>query len=162
VTKLLKPLTGHTYVARLLAQPQQEFHVAALLASVADDERVLADNTAAEVVDHQAVQAYRREIEDLQEELGLAQKYHDLGRQEALEQQLDALVCELARVTGLGGKRRQVGRADQIRKSVCNAIERSLTYIEERHAALASHLRATLELGYKPVYRPAQSVEWQT
>jgi len=162
VTKYLKPLAGHAYIARLLAQPGRELHVATLLASVQDDERVLADSSSSEVVDPESLRNYKRRIEELQEELAEAEGFHDVGRQEALCEELDALVCELARSTGLGGKSRQTGRAERIRKSVCIAISRSIEYIEGRHETLARHLQAHVDLGFQPSYRPPHAIEWKT
>ena len=58
------------------------------------------------MLDKQALQAYRQRLRDLDEELAEAEEWSDLGRLDALRTERDALLDELARATGLGGRAR--------------------------------------------------------
>ena len=67
-----------------------------------------ADHTAGgEAIDRTAMEAYRRRITDLQDDIDEAEANNDPGRAERAHTELDALVAELSRSVGLGGRARR-------------------------------------------------------
>jgi hypothetical protein len=62
-----------------------------------------------DLLDKQALTAYRQRLHDLEQELTEADQWSDIGRLEALHTERDALLNELARATGLRGRARTTG-----------------------------------------------------
>jgi len=153
----LEDAKGLIYLAKLLAEPDRPIHVAMLL-SGGTDEPVLGSR--GETLDPQALQSYKQRILELQEELSEAEEFGNLAGQEAASLELDALVGELARATGLGGRSRQNTDAERLRKTVSMAISRSLAKVTAYHPDLGRHLEASLRLGQFLTYAPAQPVAW--
>jgi len=57
--------------------------------------------------------AYRQRLLDLDEELAESERLADLGRREMLQAEREALLAELARAVGLGGRTRSAGSATE-------------------------------------------------
>jgi hypothetical protein len=182
----IRDIRGLRYLAHLLSHPHEEMHVLTLAAEGAPpgehdpDSEITRQSTAdlgtatdaaftgftdaGEVLDPQAKAAYRRRIQDLQEELEEAQIYHDTGRMEKLQAELDFLTQELARAVGLGGRPRKAASAvERARINVTKAIKMGIRKIREQHPALGQHLEQTVRTGTFCAYRPHphQSSAWQ-
>src|SRR5439155_691808 len=68
---------------------------------------------------------------------------------------------ELARATGLGGRRRRLGdAAERARTTVTARIRDAIGRIERAHPELGRHLRASIVTGARCAYRPAETVRW--
>jgi hypothetical protein len=120
---------------------------------------------AGEVLDPQAKAAYRQRLRDLQAELEEAQTYHDAGRIEKLQAEVEFLIRELSQAVGLGGRtRKAASAAERARINVTKAIKMGIRKIREQHPALGQHLEQTIRTGTFCVYepRPHQSSSWQS
>ena len=70
--------------------------------------------------------AYRRRLVELEDERADAEAMHDPARAERAATERDALVDELAAVTGLGGRARRAGSdAERMRKAIGNRIRQA-------------------------------------
>ena len=114
-------------------------------------------------LDPQALIAYRRRLLELDAELDEARAWSDPARVDRLEEERQALIAEVARATGLGGRPRRSGDAwERARVAVRKAIATAVGRIEEVDPAVARLLRDTVSTGgtcgYEP--DPARPVRW--
>jgi hypothetical protein len=110
--------------------------------------------TAEPVLDDRARAAYRRRIEELEDDVADAERDADLERAARARHELDQFLAELARATGFAGRGRSfVDDAERARVSVCKAIKRALTSIAEADPLLGRVLRARVVTGARCVYR---------
>jgi hypothetical protein len=127
--------------------------------SLATEAYVSAD--AAPVLDARAKEAYRHRLDDIDRDLDRAARRGDAAKADALENEREALIDELRRAAGLGGRDRTL-RSDQerLRKTVTARIRDTLRRLDERHPALADHLRSSVRTGAMCTYAPAERVRW--
>lgn len=165
-TVVLRDLKGMRYLARLLAEPAREFHVLDLVASekgaspavpaAADD--ALAATYGGDLgptLDEQAVQAYKRRLSEIDEDLDEAARMGDTARVELASAERDYLVSELSRAYGIGGRHRPTGsNSERARASVTRAVRYALVKIGEHHTALAAHLQHAVRTGTYCSYTP--------
>ncbi len=115
------------------------------------------------VLDERARAAYRSRLAGLDEELAEADVGNDIERSARLAVERDALIDELARATGLHGRRRRLGdAAERARTTVTARIRDAIRRIESVHPELGQHLRTSIFTGTRCAYRPAETVRWQT
>lgn len=177
VSAQLRDSRGLILLCHLLRQPRQEFHVLDLdsadAAPAPAKPKVAAaaqagldvhpGSDAGEMLDPEARRTYRARAQELREELAEAEEWGDVGRAEKLRQELEFLVDELARGTGLGGRARKASSvAERTRLKVTRAIRRVIRRIADVHPAVGQHLDATIKTGtfcsYEP--DPRLPVEW--
>jgi hypothetical protein len=125
-----------------------------------DGLRQTAEAPAHDILDRQALAAYRQRITDLDEELAEADEWHDTERASRLRAEKDFLVRELAAATGLGGRPRQLGsESERARLNVTRAIRTAIARIRDRAPDAAAHLDQAVRTGtrcsYHPPNRPA-------
>jgi hypothetical protein len=114
-----------------------------------------------ELVDRTAIDAYRRRLLDLEQVMADAREMHDPVRVERAVLERDALIDELATVTGLGGRSRRTGSdTERMRKAVGNRIRQALGRIEELYPELGRHLRVSVRTGTFCRYEPDRDVHW--
>ncbi len=152
----LVELKGFHDIARLLARPGESLHCLELAgappASAAPDE----------VLDAQARREYRRRIEELQQELEQAEADNDPARSEPARQELDTLIQELAKATGLGGRTRHMANtAERARSAVTWRIRSAMKKIRAAHPRLGRHLANSIRTGNFCVYSPEMATIWQ-
>jgi hypothetical protein len=164
----LRDTKGLRYVAMLVATPGVERHVLDLVdrlegvdAPGGVDRRHLGD--AGAVLDGQAREAYRRQVAELRDDVEDALAAQDDERAARLQAELDALVAELSRAFGLGGReRRSSSAAERARLNVTRAVRASLARVEEvlpeAGAALDRRIRTGLFCAYEP--DTADDVVW--
>ena len=175
-TLRLRHAKGLAYIAHLLRYPGQEFHAIDLINVVEGDRgepQPTPENTRAQaarslgdagaMLDSQAKQDYKRQLNELREDLEEAHAFNDPGRVEKLQQEIDVLTQELARAVGLGGRERRAGsHAERARVNVTRAITSAVQKIAEHHAGLGCYFRDTIRTGtfcsYVP--DPRAPVEW--
>ena len=121
---------------------------------------VAAPSSLGQVLDKQALQAYRSRLRALDDELGEAEEWSDLGRLASLRAERDALLGELARATGLNGRVRTAGSSDErariaVKKALTAAIGRIATIDE----SLADHLQTRIHTGISCSYDPTSQDE---
>ena len=108
-----------------------------------------------DILDRQALAAYRQRLADLDEELAEAEQWHDTGRSTRLRAEKDFLVRELAAATGLGGRPRQLGsESERARLNVTRAIRTAISRIRDRAPAAAAHLDQAVRTGTRCSYTP--------
>jgi hypothetical protein len=140
---------------RLVAQANVELPAT----SLATDGFVSAGTTP--MLDAQAKLAYRHRLDQIDGELDRASLRGDRDRAARLEEEREALLDELRRATGLGGRVRQVDdERERMRKTVTARIRDTLRRLDDRHPPLAAHLRASVRTGAICVYAPAEPVTW--
>ena len=156
----LRALRGFGYLRELLRRPGQP--VAALdLVGAATGVAVQAG--LGDLLDQQALKAYRQRLRDLGEELTEAEEWSDIGRLEAARAERDALLDELARATGLGGRVRTAGSSqERARVAVQKAISAATGRIATVDEPLARHLQAGIHTGLNCSYQPdpAGNLDW--
>ncbi|TWU62296.1 hypothetical protein [Crateriforma conspicua] len=151
---------GPLYIARLLASPNRAVPAVTLLASrIGIDERKLTGSSG-ELADESAVEQCRQRYADLMHELEDAEANNDTARMDHLQAEQDELTSHLASVLGKGGRRRESNDAEKVRKSVSNAIRRTLDVLDNELPAAGKHLRSSLTLGACPVYGTDESMNW--
>jgi hypothetical protein len=158
----LRDAKGLRDLAVLLATPGREVPATELVAGVdGGAATAIASLGADPVLDDRALAAYRARLADLDDELTEADAHHDIERSARLATERDALIDELARATGLGGRRRRLGDAtERARTTVTARIRDAIGRIERAHPELGRHLRASIVTGTRCAYRPAETVRW--
>jgi len=158
----LRDAKGLRDLAVLLAVPGREVAAAELVAGARGGAATaLAALGADPVPDDRARAAYRARLADLDDELAEADAHHDIERSARLAAERDTLIDELARATGLGGRRRRLGDAtERARTTVTARIRDAIGRIERAHPELGRHLRASIVTGTRCAYRPAETVRW--
>ena len=158
----LRDAKGLRDLAVLLAAPGQEVPATELVAGVASATAAgLAALGADPLLDDRARAAYRARLAQLHEELAAADRRHDVERSARLAAERDALIGELTRAAGLGGRRRHLGDvSERARTTVTARIRDVIARIERVHPELGRHLRASIVTGARCAYRPAETVQW--
>ena len=158
----LRDAKGLRDLAVLLAAPGREVPATELAAGVPGGEApAVAALGADPVLDDRARAAYRARLAELDGELAGADARHDIERSARLAAEREALIGELARATGLGGRRRRLGDAtERARTTVTARIRDAIGRIERAHPELGRHLRASIVTGARCAYRPAETVRW--
>lgn len=156
---------GFDHLTRLLDQPGTEMHALALIAgSSATQDRKRTD-VAAEglatgggetaLLDERAKREFRARVEELKSDIEEAETNNDTGRAAKAREELDFLVDELERVTGLGGRTRTFADpSEKARVSVTKAIRRVVDAIAKHDQGLAEYLRRTVSTGLFCSFRP--------
>ena len=158
----LRDAKGLRDLAVLLAAPGREVAATELVAGVhSGTATAIAALGADPVLDDRARAEYRARLADLDDELAQADAHHDIERSARLAAERDALIDELARAAGLGGRRRRLGgTAERARTTVTARIRDAIGRIERAHPELGRHLRASIVTGARCAYRPAETVRW--
>jgi hypothetical protein len=143
---------GMRYLARLLVAPGVEIPAVDLAG------RTIESSRPQELVDADALAAYRRRAYELQAEIEQAEDHADLERAAHARLEFDALIEEIRRATGLAGKHRSfANEGERARTSVQKAIKRALARISEADAHIARALEARIVTGTHCVYLPARA-----
>jgi hypothetical protein len=156
-TAALRHRKGLADLALLLARPGTDVHVLALAGSTLDE----ADTGS--LLDPAARAAYRARLAALDDDLAGAREAHDLGREQHLDHEREALLAELRRAAGLGGRPRSSGSgtAERARKAVTARIREAIRHVEAVLPALGAHLDRSVVTGTACRYDPADEVRWR-
>lgn len=167
-TARLRHTKGLAYLAELIAYPRAERHALDLVdlvegvAGAGDvDRRRLGD--AGSLLDARSRDAYRRRAAELREEIDDALALEDDDRAAAAQVELDALVAELTRAFGLGGRERKASSvAEKARVNVTRALRTAIATLSEAlpepGAVLDRRVRTGLFCAYEP--DPDDHVLW--
>jgi len=137
------------YLDHLLRSPGRELYV--LVLAGADE----APEDAGAVLDDRAKQAYRRRVEDLEDQPAEAERLGDRGRASRAREELEAVAEQLASAVGLGGRdRKAASNVERARVNVQRRLKDAIRRIAEHDAALGRYLDATVRTGTYCVYRP--------
>jgi hypothetical protein len=152
---------GMRYLALLLTNPHRA--VPALELAGAPAGAALAATSSQPLADGPARAAYRRRVQQLTDDLASADARGDHVGSQRLQAELDALLAELRRMTGKGGRSRAfVDESERARTAVRKAIKRAIDEISATEPELGLLLRATVTTGYVCRYAPdpAESLTW--
>lgn len=143
-------------IVRLLGRPDIEVHVSELASTA-----VGSSSTPIALLDDVAKRAYRQRVTDLQEEIEDAEAAHDTERASRGRVELDFVMDELRRATGLGGRDRTIGDdQERARQAVRARIRHGIRRIAEHHPVLARHLDRSIRTGTFCCYAPDAPTEW--
>ena len=114
------------------------------------------------MLDPQARREYRKRIEELQAEAERAEAQNDAPRTERLRSELEAVVDELAKATGLRGRSRQIAdTAERARSAVTWRIRSAIKKISAAHPRLGHHLSNSIRTGSFCSYSPETATAWK-
>lgn len=154
-TILLKEAKGFHDLARLLKEPEREWHCTDLMGAV------LVDAHDTEALDGKALQNYRSRLRELREEIDEAEEMNDLGKISGLQTEYDQLVAHLSGSVNLKGQARDLGAsAEKARAAVTWRIRSAIKKIEAQHGVLGRHLNNAIKTGNFCSYQPAVPEEW--
>jgi hypothetical protein len=148
---------GPRQLARLLATPAVE--VAAV--DLAGHPPIAADLGPG--LDARAKREYRRRLHDLQAEMDDAATARDPVRAERAQVEMEALLRELRRTVGLGGRDRPTGSdAERARINVVRSLRRTIATIGLQAPLLGAHLEESVRTGRHCIYlpEPGTALRW--
>ncbi|HZJ27929.1 MAG TPA: AAA family ATPase [Acidimicrobiia bacterium] len=110
-----------------------------------------------ELIDLEALAAYRSRLDELGAEIDQAESDADITRVESLEQEREQLLAEIRRATGLGGRLRTNANdpAERARKAVSARIREAIRRLDAVAPSLAAHLDRSIQTGLRCSYAPA-------
>jgi hypothetical protein len=155
---------GLHHLRTLVQRPGQEVAALELAAAAAGHPGVTVEEQAGELIDAQALSAYRHRLGEIDAELAEADSWADRGRAERLRLERSALLDELTAGTALGGRARRFGSSpERARTAVRKALASTLSVIEAHDPMLGRLLRDTVRTGFGCRYEPdpARPVRWQ-
>lgn len=161
----LRDTKGLRYLAELVSCSPTERHVLDLVdlvegtpAEAGVQRRRLGD--AGTMLDAAAKAAYRRRIEELRAEIDDALDAGDDERAARADAEVGALVAELSRAVGLGGRdRRAASVAERARLNVTRALRAAIARIGEAHPAAGAALDRSVRTGLYCAYEPSPQDE---
>jgi hypothetical protein len=160
----VRDMRGLRYLHLLLSRPGVDVPALALSDAVAGNVAARAvDADAGPLLDRQALAAYRRRLGELDAELAEARAHADLGREERLDHERDALLDQLRTATGLGGRARVAGGTRErarvaVRKAIAAAIDRVAALDPSLGRLLADTVTTGATCRYAP--DPDRPVRW--
>jgi len=160
-TTHLKDAVGQAYVAQLLADPHKKVFAPDLLEAVTGEPVSAQVSSAGDQADRQTLEDVKRNYLDLEEELEQAKRNNDAAAQERLNGELSQLGDYLTQVKGFGGRTRQASDdADKIRRSITQAIGRTIGWVREDLPAAARHLDNAVKTSLFISYEPEEELPW--
>jgi len=126
----IRDVKGLHYLRIMLQRPGTDIPAIDLSDAVAGHPGAgAADPDVGEVLDKQALSAYRRRLAEIDADLDEARSWADTGRAAKLAAERDALLDQVRAATGLGGRPRMPGSVHErariaVRKAIVNAIDR--------------------------------------
>ena len=150
-------------LAALLANPTREISAEELMTGLGSGGSAPSPGGSDDVLDERARAEYARRARDIDEELAEAEARNDLGRTDALHAEREALLAEIEKASGLGGRSRRLNDpGERARKAVSARIRDSLKRLREVHSDLADHLDESVTTGSTCAYRPTTECIWRT
>jgi hypothetical protein len=148
----IKDSRGAQLLARLIERPGEDIHVLAL----ASDEAVSApESTAGDLLDDQARRAYKQRLAQLDELIAIAEQRGDTQAFARHDAERESLVRELARATGLGGRKRAAGSGtERARVNVQRRLKETIERIAEVEPRLGAYLETSVRTGTYCSFRP--------
>jgi predicted ATPase len=154
-------LKGFWHLRELVARPHQPVTALALVGAASDVEIASADT--GPVLDREALRKFRQRLTELDDELDAAAIRGDVARQADRSAERDALIAELKRATGRGGRPRRSGSpAEKARLNVTRTIRHAITDLAARAPELAQHLDESIVTGVSCCYEPRVDIAWTT
>jgi hypothetical protein len=147
---------GLADIARLISASNVDVHVLDLVDAADRSGR------GPSLVDRHGLEAYRRRLVELDVDADDAARDHDDERGARVAAERQALLDEVGRVTGVGGRARQFANhpAERARKAVSGRIRDAIRRIEPVLPALATHLEQRVVTGSYCRYRSDDGGVW--
>jgi hypothetical protein len=150
---------GLADIAALVRQPGREISALELAGGGPH-----AGQSRSELIDIEALRAYRNRLQELDAEIERADDHADVGRVELLGNEREQLLSEIRRATGLGGQLRPhpSDPTERARKAVSARLRDAITRLHAVAPLLSAHLDRSIHTGLRCVYRPAsdEPVRW--
>ncbi len=159
-TARLRDTTGLRYLRTLLTAPNQEIPALDLVAG-GTGIRVSGGDP---LLDQTARVRYRHRLAELEAELDAADRAGDVDRAAVAERERHALLAELRRATGLGGRARtHTSEAERARVNATRALRTTIQRMEAAAPLAGLHLRRSLRTGQIFRYQPTPDgpVRWR-
>jgi predicted ATPase len=154
-------LKGLWHLRELVSRPH-EFVPALALIGASSEEPIPRGDTGP-LLDREALRQYRRRLAELDDELDDAVVHRDAKRQAKRSAERDALIAELKRATGLGGRPRRSGSPlEKARLNVTRTIRHAITDLSTKVPELAAHLDESIVTGVSCCYEPRTNIAWTT
>jgi hypothetical protein len=149
----VRALRGFGYLRELLRRPGQPIPALDLVAAGGGG---VVQAGLGDLLDQQALQAYRRRLRDLEHDLAEAEEWADIARRDALHAEHDALIDQLTAATGLRGRARTTtgGSQERARVAATKAINAAIDRITSIDGPLGRHLRTAIRTGLTCTYQP--------
>lgn len=145
---------GARYLAVLLANPDTDISAVDL----ASGEMGTSRPRGQQLLDEHAKTAYRARVSALQVAIEQADRTGDAHASETAQHELDLLLDELAKASGLGLRSRVfTDDAERARVAVYKAIRRTLEAIKAEDAAIGGLLESRLSTGLHCRYSPSNA-----
>ncbi len=153
--------SGFLYIRELIRAPGKPLYCVDLAGVVTVGNRGASKSVGSPVLERDARLALRQRYSDLEDELKVAERNHDEGRETAAREEMHVLTAELCSSYCLGGRdRRMNSDVQRAAKRVSTAVRRAVKGLEARLPKLALHLTNSLQLGSFMVYRPDKDIPW--
>lgn len=154
-------MKGLWHLRELVSRPREPVLALSLVAAPTEDPVPIGD--AGPMLDREALQQYRKRLAELDEELDDAEAKHDVLRHAQRSTEREALLKELSRATGFGGKQRRSGSpTEKARLNVTRTIRHAITHLSTALPELAAHLDESLATGVSCCYEPRTNIAWTT
>lgn len=148
----LRTSRGLDHLATLLANPGRDVTAQELDGG----HGASPEQSGAPLLDERALKAYRLRLEEISQEQESADLLGDPDASERLEQERIAVLAELRRGTGLGGRLRTTGSSvERARVNVTRNIKRALDQIQRAAPVAGAHLVTSIRTGTVCRYEPA-------
>lgn len=158
-TTYLKDALGPAYVARLLAVPHKQISAPNLAASVSGN--VVRTGSAGPQADAETLDEVTQRYLETKEELEEAKRNGDQAAADRAQGETNQLARYLAQVKGLSGRARIASDdADRIRRSVAQAIRRTIGALYDALPVAARHLDNSITTGRFCSYEPEEDLPW--
>ncbi len=152
-SSLLKDSRGLRLLAELVARPDEEVHVLVLAAD--DAGSTMVEASAGEHLDERALREYRARLRELETDIDQADLAGDRGQREKLGRERDALVAELSRAVGLGGRSRSAGSAtERARVNVQKRLKDAIARLGDVDPDAGQYLQRAVRTGAFCSFRP--------
>jgi predicted ATPase len=152
---------GLWHLRELVSRPGE--FVPALVLIGASIEDPIPHGDTGPMLDREALRQYRRRLVELDDELDDATVRGDATRTARCSAERDALIAELKRATGLGGRPRRSGSpSEKARLNVTRTIRSAISDLSERVPELAAHLDESILTGVSCCYQPRVNIVWTT
>jgi predicted ATPase len=154
-------LKGFWHLRELLARPHQPVAALSLIGASSDEPLATADTGPA--LDREAIRQYRQRLAELDDALDAAALRGDRKRQAERTAERDALIEELKRAIGLGGRPRRSGSpAEKARVNVTRTIRHAIGELASSAPDVAAHLEESIVTGVACCYEPRVDIVWTT
>jgi predicted ATPase len=154
-------LKGFWHLRELVSRPGELVPALALVG--ASSEEPIPSGDAGPLLDREALRQYRTRLAELDDELDRAVVHGETARFARCTAERDALIAELKRATGLGGRPRRSGSpSEKARLNVTRTIRHAIADLSGRVPELAAHLDESISTGVSCCYEPRVNIVWTT